>query len=132
MAGRSGRARAVKLLLDEMLSPDIAETLSARGHDVQAITGSSHERLSDPDVMEVARSAQRAVVTNNVRDFRPLHHAAASPGGPGHYGIVFMPGGYRRRKADNVRIADGLEVILRRYPGVDDLRNGEAWMSQAG
>lgn len=68
----------MKLLLDEMLSPEIAEILQSHGHDVEAIKGSPNERLPDPAVMELARSQERAVVTNNLRDYRPLHNAAAA------------------------------------------------------
>ncbi len=35
-----------------------------------------HEALSDSEVMDVARAEGRAVVTNNLVDFRPLHHEA--------------------------------------------------------
>jgi predicted nuclease of predicted toxin-antitoxin system len=56
----------VKLLLDEMLSPGIAEQLRERGHDVQAIAASEHAELDDPEVLDIARSQRRAVVTNNV------------------------------------------------------------------
>lgn len=118
----------MKLLLDEMLSPQIAELLQSRGHDVEAIKGSPNERLADPEVMELARSSERAVVTNNLRDYRPLHNAAVAPGGPGHYGMVFMPGSYRRRKSDTGRIAEALEERLRQHPQVDSLRDGEVWL----
>jgi hypothetical protein len=118
----------VKLLLDEMLSPDIAELLYGRGHDVQALAGSAHAELSDPEVLDLARSQQRAVVTNNVRDFRPQHIAAVQAGGAGHYGMVFLAGNFRRSKADIGRIADALEEKLRQYPGLDDLANAEDWL----
>jgi hypothetical protein len=118
----------VKLLLDEMLSQEIAALLRDRGHDVEAIQGSEHQELSDPEVMDVARDRQRAVVTNNLSDYRPLHHQAIAPGGPGHFGMVFMPGGYRRRKEDTGRIADALEEKLNQYPGLSDLANGETWL----
>jgi len=118
----------VKLLLDEMLSPDIAELLYGRGHDLQALAGSAHAELSDPEVLDLARSQQRAVVTNNVRDFRPLHIAAVQAGGAGHYGMVFLAGNFRRAKADIGRIADALEEKLRQYPGLDDLANAEDWL----
>jgi Domain of unknown function (DUF5615) len=36
--------------------------------------------LSDGDVLAFARGEWRAVVTNNIRDFRPLHVEAALPG----------------------------------------------------
>jgi hypothetical protein len=118
----------VKLLLDEMLSPDIAEQLRERGHDVQAIAASEHAELNDPEVLDIARSQHRAVVTNNVRDFRPLHIAAVRPGGAGHYGMVFMSGEFRRTKADVGRIVVALESKLAAYPGLDDLANAEEWL----
>jgi hypothetical protein len=118
----------VKLLLDEMLSPDIAEQLRERGHDVQAIAASEHAELDDPEVLDIARSQQRAVVTNNVRDFRPLHIAAVQAGGAGHYGMVFVAGNFPRTKADTGRIVLALEGKLAAYPGVEDLANAEEWL----
>jgi hypothetical protein len=118
----------VRLLLDEMLSAAIAARLRERGHDVEAINGSEHEELSDGEVMELARKERRAVVTNNVVDFRRLHHEAVTPGGAGHFGIIFMAGSYRRRKADTGRIVKSLESKLREFPGERDLADGETWM----
>ena len=101
----------MKLLLDEMLSPAIARELRSRGHDVQAIAGHpEHEALSDPEVLALARAEHRAVVTNNLRDFRPLHHEAITPGGSGHFGMIFVPGGYRRPKADTGKIVARLDA----------------------
>ena len=119
----------MKLLLDEMLSPAIARELRSRGHDVEPVAGHpDREALSDPDVLALARAEHRALVTNNLRDFRPLHHEAITPGGAGHFGMIFMPGGYRRTRADAGRIVVALEVILASCPGEEDLRNGEAWL----
>jgi predicted nuclease of predicted toxin-antitoxin system len=124
----------VKLLLDEMLSPAIAQDLCAQGlcaqgHDVLAIAGDrAREGMSDPEVMALARIEHRAVVTNNLRDYRPLHHEAITPGGPGHYGMIFMPGSYRRTRADTGRISTALLALLSQYPADDGLANGEAWL----
>lgn len=119
----------MKLLLNEMLSRVIAERLRAHGHDVEAIDGHpSHESLSDAEVLGIARSERRAVVTNDLVDFRPLHHAAISPGGPGHFGMVFMAGDYRRTKADVGRIVSALEAKLEQYAGDCDLVDGETWL----
>jgi len=119
----------VKLLLDEMLSPEIARQLRSRGHDVEPVAGNpDREALSDPEVLALARAEHRAIVTNNLRDFRPLHHEAITPGGVGHFGMIFMPGGYRRTRADTGRIIAALEAILAQYPGEKDLANGEAWL----
>ena len=128
MARRSSGAAHVRLLLDEMLSPVIADRLRERGHDVQAVKGSEHEALSDSDVMDLARSQRRAVVTNNLVDFRRLHHEAIAPGGHGHFGMVFLPGSYRRTKADTGRIVKALENKLREFPGERELANGETWL----
>jgi predicted nuclease of predicted toxin-antitoxin system len=119
----------VRLLLDEMLSPVIARELLARGHDVQAVAGHpERESLSDSDVLALARVQQRAIVTNNVRDFRPLHVEAVLPGGPGHHGMIFMSGNYRRTKSDTGRIITALETKLQQYPGDEDLANAEEWL----
>jgi predicted nuclease of predicted toxin-antitoxin system len=112
-----------------MLTPVIARELRARGHDVAAIAGQpGREALSDPEVMTLARAEGRAVVTNNLRDFRPLHHEAITSGGPGHYGMIFLAGTYRRTRADSGRIIAALEAILVKYPGERDLANGEEWL----
>ena len=119
----------MKLLLDEMLSPAIARELRSRGYDVEAVAGNAdREALSDPEVLALARAEHRALVTNNLRDFRPLHHEAITPGGPGHYGMIFLPGSYRRTRADTGRIIAALEAILTEYPDEADLADGEAWL----
>src|SRR5205823_12847610 len=84
-----GCRQAVRLLLDELLSPAIARELRERGHDVLAIADHpGWVALSDPEVMPLARTERRAVVTNNLRDYRPLHADAIMPGGPGHLGMI--------------------------------------------
>lgn len=119
----------MRLLLDEMLSPVIARELQARGHDVQAVAAHpEREALPDPEVLALARSQRRAVVTNNVRDFRPLHAEAVMPGGPGHYGMIFMSGNYRRSKSDTGRIIAALEAKLVQYPAEEALANAEEWL----
>jgi hypothetical protein len=119
----------VKLLLDEMLTPVIARKLCERGHDVEAVAGHpGREALSDLEIMAVARAEHRAIVTNNLRDYRPLHYEAIMPGGQGHFGMTFMPSSYRRTKADTGRIIAALEAKLAEFPGGEDLANGEAWL----
>ena len=82
----------MKLLLDKMLTPDIARELRARGHDVVAVAGHPDwEGLSDSQIMMVARTEHRAIVTNNLRDYRPLHGEAITPGGHGHFGMSGGP-----------------------------------------
>ena len=119
----------MRLLLDEMLTPQIARELRARGHDVEAVAGRPEwGGLSDAQIIAVARTERRAIVTNNLRDYRPLHSEAIAQGGDGHLGMIFMPTNYRRTKANTGRIIAALEAKLIQYPCDDDLANGEAWI----
>lgn len=119
----------MRLLLDEMLSPAIARELQARGYDAESVAGHpDREALPDPEVLALARAERRVIVTNNVRDFRPLHVEAVMPGGPGHYGMIFMAGNYRRTKNDIGRIIAALETKLTKYPGDEALVNAEEWL----
>jgi predicted nuclease of predicted toxin-antitoxin system len=119
----------VRLLLDEMLSPAIARELRERGHDVLAVADHpGWVAFSDPEVMALARTERRAVVTSNLRDYRPLYAEAITPGGPGHFGMIFMLGTYRRTKEDTGRIIAALKAKLTEYPGDEDLASGECWL----
>jgi hypothetical protein len=109
--------------------PPPSRAISANGHDVLAVAEHpGWAALSDLEVLAVARTERRAIVTNNLRDCRPLHADAITPGGPGHFGMVFMPGGYRRTKVDTGRIISALEAKLAECPGDEDLANGECWL----
>lgn len=77
---------------------------------------------------DVARAERRAIVTNNLVDFRVLHHESIIPGGAGHFGMIFMAGNYRRTKADTGRIMTALQAKLEQFPAEDDLINGETWL----
>ncbi len=119
----------MKLLLDEMLSPAIARALRVRGHDVEAIQ--EHPEwcsYDDPQVVDLARRERRALVTDNLVDMRPLHYEAITPGGPGDYGMIFIPAGRPRTRADTGRIVAALEVKLAAHPGESDLISSEDWL----
>ncbi|MHB8431733.1 MAG: DUF5615 family PIN-like protein [Acidimicrobiales bacterium] len=61
----------MRALLDEQLSPQIAVLLGQAGYDVVAVA--ERDELagrSDRSILEAASSEQRAVVTDNVKDFR--------------------------------------------------------------
>ena len=81
---------APKLLLDEMLSGDIAFQLRSRGHDViavaedRALVGSPDEEL-----LVYATSTGRALVTMNIRDFAAIHGSWSSRG-RSHLGLIYI------------------------------------------
>ena len=119
----------MKLLLDEMFSPLVAAELRAGRHDAVAIKEHNEwESLSDPEVVALARTAQRAVVTANLRDFRPLHAELVAPGGEGHAGMVFVPTSFRLTRAATGQIVAAFEARIAEYPGDADLANGETWI----
>lgn len=81
---------APRLLLDEMLSGEIARQLRERGHDVQAaVEDPDLIAVADVDVLAHATAAGRCVVTANVRDFVVLHAAWTSVG-RSHAGILYV------------------------------------------
>ena len=69
----------MKALLDEQLSPAIAELLCSRGHDVQAV-GERTALAGQPDrlILETAAVEERVVITNNVKE-SALSPPTASP-----------------------------------------------------
>jgi hypothetical protein len=78
------------LLLDEMLSDDIAQQLRAKGYDViSVVADSALAGLPDDQVLAYARTEGRALVTANIKDFVPLdgHYRAA---GQSHAGLILV------------------------------------------
>jgi hypothetical protein len=64
---------AIRLLLDEMFSPAIAVALRDLGHDVIAVAEKTDLRaLTDEEVFAWASGNGRWLLTENVKDFRPI------------------------------------------------------------
>jgi predicted nuclease of predicted toxin-antitoxin system len=79
----------VRLLLDEMFSPTVAAELRALGHDVIAVADRSDLRSkSDQEVYAWASAERRWLLTENVKDFRPIMLRALQAGLPG-CGLLF-------------------------------------------
>jgi len=78
----------LKLLLDEMYPSLIAQQLRARGHDVVSVHEAPGRGTPDDEVLDHARSEGRAVVTENIRDYRPVVEAPLTAG-ESHAGLVF-------------------------------------------
>lgn len=85
MESRSAAAsltpRQVRLLLDGMFSPVIAEELIARGHQVRAVAADPELRaMTDAALCAWAEEGGYTLVTENVKDFRPLAAASQASG----------------------------------------------------
>jgi predicted nuclease of predicted toxin-antitoxin system len=73
------------LLLDEMYPAALAEQLRARGRDVVSVHDPDYQHLEgvpDAEVFAAALAADRALVTENVADFRPLETDALGRDAP--------------------------------------------------
>jgi Domain of unknown function (DUF5615) len=115
----------VKLLLDEMISWRIAAESRDRGQDVVAAKRDRPGLEAGPDltVLGAAAAERRAVVTNNVRDYR-VAHARMQARGETHYGIAYtyddrLP---RNRAAFSLWVST-LEELLTARPDEDALLN---------
>jgi hypothetical protein len=77
-------------LLDEMLSGGIAAQLRARGRDAVAVVeNTALIGLADDEILAAARTAERALVTCNIRDFVPLDQRYQASGTI-HRGLVLV------------------------------------------
>jgi hypothetical protein len=80
----------VKLLLDEMLSAQIAEQVRGRSHDALAVDETPELRgLADPDLFAQAQEQERTIVTYNREDFLALDREHRSRQRE-HHGIVIL------------------------------------------
>lgn len=109
----------MKLLLDELYSSAIAIELRARGHDALSVreVAPALAGALDADVLRYAASERRTLVTENVRDYRPLETALLADGGH-HHGIVYttdrqFPRGSPHTVGSLVR---ALDALLRNPP----------------
>ena len=89
MEAAAGAARAVKLLLDEMHAPVIADALTADGWDVLAVAASPSLRsTSDEELRAYATAEGRALVTENIVDFAVIATRWAAEQ-RSHAGLIF-------------------------------------------
>lgn len=117
----------MKVLLDEQLSVVIAQELRGRGHDVEAVTERPDLlRASDERLMEIAMQEDRAVVTNNLRHFRPIA-AQRLAQGKQHAGLILLPSTRTRNRAATGALADAIEAVMRAHP--DGIPDAEHWLA---
>ncbi len=117
----------MKALLDEQLSPQIAVLLRQVGLDVEAVADRPDlVGRSDMVIFEVAGREDRAVITNNIKDFRPLAAQWLAQGRV-HGGLILLPSAHARTRAATTMLADRIASILRDNP--DGLAGSERWIS---
>jgi predicted nuclease of predicted toxin-antitoxin system len=118
----------LRLLLDEHLSPLIAEALRKRGHDVVAVADDPALRgMDDGELFAHAVEQRRGFVTNNVADF-VLVLREWSSAGRDHYGLLLtsdesMP---RARRAIRTYV-EVLDRLMAANAAEDALLNQVRW-----
>ncbi|WP_448071454.1 DUF5615 family PIN-like protein [Georgenia yuyongxinii] len=107
-------------MLDEMFRPQIAEELRMRGHDAVAIAGNPElVGMADEHLVRLATTEERALVTENVRDFEILRSRRLSENRPVAGLIYTNRQRFARDKRWSGRIVTALDERLRtgRIPG---------------
>lgn len=104
----------MRLLLDADLSPArIGDALAALGHDVVSLAADPISRsLADPQVLELAATEGRILITRNSRDFVPILRRWAEAG-MHHSGCILI---FSMRNHEFGRIIEGVSVLLAARP----------------
>lgn len=127
MTDRPG-ARIAALLLDEMYSAQLGSSLRSRGHDVLAVVERSELRaLDDAEIFAWAASHGRRIVTENVRDFRPLLLQAYESGTPCARLLLTSSRAFPRSRNNPGPLTDAIDNWLTRSATVD--RSVEEWLA---
>jgi predicted nuclease of predicted toxin-antitoxin system len=114
----------LKILLDEMYSVDIADELQSRGHDAASAHRTPGRGTPDDEVLDRARADGRAVVSENVADFRPLAEALLVAG-ESHAGVIFTTQ-KRWPRSDPGSIITALDELLKAT--LDQPTDLELWL----
>ncbi len=111
----------MRLLLDANLSPrNVADRLRALGHDVLALAEDAvYEGLPDPQVLELAATEERILITRNSRDFAPLAREWAEAQRP-HAGLILV---WTLDHSQFAEIVAGIEHQLTLRPAPEQWRD---------
>lgn len=118
-----------RLLLDEHYSEAIAAALRDQGHDVlSAVADIELRGVTDPELFHYAAGARRRIVTENIKDFRPLLLQAVDGAGPAAPLLLVAPRRFPRGRGDRTaKIIAALSAWLGR-PDVER-RPAEDWLT---
>jgi len=118
----------VKLLLDEHYANDIAAQLRAAGHDAVTVSERGLRGSDDEPLLVLAASEDRALLTNNARDFlRLVARWAAS--GDDHCGLLLTSDSSMPRGKNTIgRYVDTLRQLMDANPGARALANQVRWL----
>lgn len=119
----------MRLLLDAHVSGrNVGGPLRTRGHDVRALDQEpEHEGLDDEEVLAVASTGGRILVTHNVADFPEIVRESAAAG-RSHAGVILV---YGINHSEFGAIVRGVERWLALAPRQEDWIDRAAVVSRA-
>lgn len=120
----------MRLLLDEMFPSWIAESLRQLGHDIVAVADRGELRgRPDNEVFATAQRETRAVVTENVPDFRLLARDEIAQGRTHHALVLTTNRRIPRASLSGLRsLRDALAALLAGEQGDQPPSNREIWL----
>lgn len=119
----------VRLLLDEHYAPEIADRLRADGHDVVVVAANVDlQGQPDAELFRHAAGEGRRIVTENIKDFRPLLAQVFTTGEPFAQLLLVSPRRFPRGTGNRAEtIVKALSAWLD-LPDVAD-RSDEDWLT---
>lgn len=122
----------MQLLLDEHISPLIAQALRRVGHGVIAVAERDDLRgKGDLDLLVVAAVERCVMVTENIDDFAALGRRRLPSRRP-HHGIVLIAHkAFPQSRHGIGRLVRALDALLSAHAGDDDLVGNVIWLVPA-
>jgi hypothetical protein len=118
----------VKLLLDHHVSPLVAARLRRDHHDVVAAAECGWQRAADEDLLRLASSEGRAVLTANVRHFVPIARACGERDEE-HWGVLLVAATSFPLRASGIGQAVRIIADVMERPSAEDaFRNRVHWL----
>jgi predicted nuclease of predicted toxin-antitoxin system len=124
----------VRLLIDEMYLPAIAEQLRKAGHDAVSVQEHPEARaLDDSAVCNLALSAGRAVVTENAADFLRILRNQTATGDPVPALVITSNRSFPRHSDSFVGLAvRALCAFCETHQGADVASGAVYWLQPPG
>lgn len=107
----------LRLLIDEGVSRDIVQALTAQGYHVEHVIDLGLKRKGDWLIFLTAQQRQAVVCTSNRRDFEMLANAWRAWGLGSHYGIITSK---RKHQPSPDEWLQALQRILTSVPTLTD------------
>ena len=124
----------MRLLIDEMYPPAIAEQLGKAGHDAISVQEDPEARaLDDSAVCGLALSAGRALVTENAADFLGILRYRAATGDPAPALVITSNRSFPRHSAVFVgQAVRALCAFCETHQGADAASGAVYWLQPPG